>query len=149
MSKLDATIADLKRIRENLHTQLAKVEAAIAKAEDLNRELANLGPEAAAAIEAELESTPRKDTAGTRVRNQIPPRKIAELARDVILSAGKPLKRSTIVELLEVQGVHLAGKDKNKNLGTILWRHPEMFVTLDNLGYWPKDAPLPGVYDPD
>jgi len=84
-----------------------------------------------------------------RVRGELPPREVAAIARNALLETGKPLKRGQLVRELEKRGVPLAGADKNKNLGTILWRHRAMFVSLPKLGYWAKGVPLEGVYDPD
>ena len=84
----------------------------------------------------------------TRERGSIAPAEIAKIAREILLDNGRPMKRGELVDALARRNVPLAGKDKNKNLGTILWRHQTMFVALDNLGYWVKGVPLEGVYTP-
>ncbi len=43
------------------------------------------------------------------------------------------------------RGIPLAGKDKSKNLGTILWRFSDRFLNILGQGYWPKDAPSPNL----
>lgn len=78
----------------------------------------------------------------------ISPAQVVSHVREALLAAGRPMKRGALVKELENRGVPLVGKDKNKNLGTILWRHPDQFVSLDGLGYWVKDVPLEGVYTP-
>ena len=45
--------------------------------------------------------------------------------------------------------IELPGKDRNKNLGTIMWRHPALIVSLPGKGYWAKGVPLEGIYDPE
>ena len=59
------------------------------------------------------------------------------------------MKRGELVAELEMRGFPLAGTDKNKNLGTILWRHSRDFVHLEKFGYWLRDVPLEGVYSPE
>ncbi len=76
------------------------------------------------------------------------PKEIAEFAAQTLIEQGRPLKRGALVRMIEAKGVKVPGKDRNKNLGTIMWRHPELIVSLPRLGYWAKAVPIPGVYDP-
>jgi hypothetical protein len=85
----------------------------------------------------------------TKEEGTLSPQEVAERAKDVILEAGRPMKRGELVRALAARNVPLAGKDKNKNLGTILWRRSHQFVNLGTLGYWVKGVPLAGVYDPE
>jgi hypothetical protein len=62
--------------------------------------------------------------------------------RQLILDAGRPLKRSDLVRQLERKGFPIDGRDKSKVLGTNIWRSG-LFRHIDGEGYWPKDAPLP------
>jgi hypothetical protein len=62
--------------------------------------------------------------------------------RQLILDAGRPLKRSELVRLLERKGYPVDGSDKSKVLGTNIWRSG-LFRHIDGYGYWPKDAPMP------
>ena len=84
-----------------------------------------------------------------RERNVLPPADIAAFARETLLAEGRPMKRGELVRAIEARGLPLAGRDKAKNLGTILWRHRRQFESLEGLGYWPSDVPLQGVYTPD
>lgn len=68
--------------------------------------------------------------------------RIIDAARKLILAANRPMKRGELVRALISQGFVLAGKDKNKVLGTNLWRSGK-FRTVGDEGYWPKDTPLP------
>ena len=66
-------------------------------------------------------------------------------ARRLILTAGRPLTRSELLRELEGEGYVVDGKDKSKVLGTNIWRS-EQFRHVGQLGYWPKDAPMPGRF---
>jgi hypothetical protein len=142
MADLDEMLASLLRRREKLQSDLAELEKAIKFIEQAKQELS---PDLFSMLVARQSGLPE---APQRTRGVLPPRDIALAARDVLLTRGKPMKRGEIVEELVRRGIPISGKDPNKNLGTILWRHPEMFVTLDNLGYWVKDTPLEGMYKP-
>lgn len=64
-----------------------------------------------------------------------------EAVRKIVLKAGKPMKRGELVSELEKMGYDLPGQDKNKVLGTNLWRSGK-FRSVPKKGYWPKDVPL-------
>ncbi|MER8855844.1 hypothetical protein NKH94_30460 [Mesorhizobium australicum] len=49
------------------------------------------------------------------------------------------MTRAEIVEALESKGIPVAGVDKNKAIGTIMWRMRDQFVNLPGWGYWPWD----------
>ncbi len=76
-----------------------------------------------------------------RARNVLPPARLAEIAREIILESGHPMTRGQLVEAMEARGIPLAGTDKSKNLGTILWRFSDRFQNIPGEGYWPSDAP--------
>ena len=65
-----------------------------------------------------------------------------EAVRKIIVKSGKPMRRGELVRELEKMGFDLPGADKNKVLGTNLWRSGK-FRAVEGLGYWPKDIPLP------
>lgn len=65
-----------------------------------------------------------------------------EVARKIIIKSARPMKRGELVRELEKMGFDLPGTDKNKVLGTNLWRSGK-FRAVERLGYWPKDIPLP------
>jgi hypothetical protein len=70
---------------------------------------------------------------------------VARLLREcrrLILDAGRPLRRSELVRLLEQNGYPVDGTDKSKVLGTNIWRSG-LFTHIEGTGYWPKDAPIP------
>jgi hypothetical protein len=144
MSDLEAILADLRRQEEGLMRRIEQVRGAIRAMEEAQTALHEAGLSSAA-----TENVAEPPALPQRVRGALSPEQIARAARDTLLELGRPMKRGALARAMEARQIPLAGKDKSKNLGTILWRHPAMFVTLDKLGYWPKDVPLDGIYDPD
>jgi hypothetical protein len=161
MSKLDqfdAFIASIRERREALSRQIEELKAAQKKSQEeietideslktLTDAREKLPPE----FIAMLEKT-NFESLGPQIPSsqaELPPADVAARARAVLIEEGRPMKRGQLVKALLNRGVHLAGADKNKNLGTILWRHKNQFVSLEKLGYWVKDVPLPGLYEPD
>lgn len=140
----DRLYREALRRKAELQKELEDVEAFLRLAERLfhdrnheNRsEPHEVEPTPAASEQAE-EREPRR-------RNPTPPKQLAELAREEILAAGHPMTRGELVDALEKRGVEMVAKDKAKNLGTILWRFPDMFINMPKEGYWPKDVPPPG-----
>lgn len=65
-----------------------------------------------------------------------------------ITGGSAPMTRGQIARELAARGTPLAGRNVNKNLGTILWRHQDTFVNLEGLGYWLAEVELPGIYTP-
>lgn len=73
----------------------------------------------------------------------------ARVARQVLLDTGRPMSRSEIADAVMARGVHVGGKDKAANVGTLMWRMNDRFVNLPGLGYWPKDVEYsPARYSP-
>jgi hypothetical protein len=68
-----------------------------------------------------------------------PPAVIVAAAKDLMLEKQRPLTRTDLVRLLTLRGLRLAGTDKSKNIGTIIWRSKQ-FYNIEGKGYWPKDA---------
>lgn len=65
-----------------------------------------------------------------------------EAIRRMIIGENRPMKRGELVRRLESEGFTLPGADKNKVLGTNIWRSGK-FRTIEGRGYWPKDVSLP------
>jgi len=155
MSDFDRLLARLRASRERAISHLKAIDRAIANLEAAKEALPEEMLEDAiksSSDDAEPMGEPtlfRSKAAPQRERGILSPLKIATAAREAILAAGRPLKRGQLVRELERREIPLAGKDKSKNLGTILWRHESMFVSIPKLGYWPKDVPLEGLYDPN
>jgi len=83
-------------------------------------------------------ATPEK-----RRRNPIPPSRIADLAEELIRKEGRPLNRSELVQMFDANGIPLAGVDRVKNLGTIMWRNSDRFRHIEGRGYWIRGEPIP------
>ena len=66
------------------------------------------------------------------------PKQIVESAKLAMRQQARPLTRSQLVTLLSEAGLSLGGKDKAKNIGTVIWRSDE-FEQIEGLGYWPKE----------
>lgn len=143
MATLDELLADLTAKRAELVDTLKQIDAAIKHVRDAR--------EAIGGNLADLFSQPETPERAQPARTQgvLSPAEVAKHARSALLAHGRPMKRGALARLLLERGVPLAGADLNKNLGTILWRHPDMFVRIDGMGYWPKDVPIEGVYSPD
>lgn len=77
-----------------------------------------------------------------RIRN-LPKNMMAKEVRQMILERRAPMTRTDIVEALELKGIPVAGQDKSKAIGTIMWRLRDRFRNIEGLGYWPKDLPYP------
>jgi hypothetical protein len=146
MATLGEVLAQLRAIRAELVTRLRDVDEAIAQIESLD---VTLRPILEAPMRVEKELTQSSVESGTSDDVVASPRQVAEAVKSLLLEKRKPMRRGELVQELRTRRVPLYGKDVNKNLGTIIWRHPHLFVALPELGYWLKDVPLEGVYDPE
>jgi len=73
----------------------------------------------------------------------------AKVAYEILLENGEPMTRTELVEAFDKRGNPIAGTDRAKNMGTIMWRLNDKFVNIEGYGYWPKDVPCEKVgYDP-
>ena len=149
MADFGEVIDRLLKRRSELVTQLERVDRAIRALKDAADLVGEDAVANIAVLAPQAFGVPTEEPQETRERNIIPPADIARYAREIILESGRPMKRGRLVRALEARGVPLAGTDKNKNRGTILWRHRDQFVNLPNLGYWPRDVRLPDIYDPE
>lgn len=124
-------------------TQIAEHEAKIARLREfismhreLEREMAttvNITPNIRMrVIPSKLTASPAKDSS--------PAKDIIAAAKVVLKDAGKPMTRFELVPAIEARGLKIGGKDKARNLGTILWRSVEIESTGD--GYWLKGVPI-------
>lgn len=151
MSEFEELLARFRRQEKTIEDALHRIRRVIAALEQAKAAWGD-GPEGAQALEALARTLPKPSEAileePKRVRGVIPPSNIAATVRIILSEARRPMKRGELVAELERRGLPMAGKDKNKNLGTILWRHSSEFVHIEKLGYWLKDAPLLGVYEP-
>lgn len=70
-------------------------------------------------------------------RRTASPSDIVESATLEMRERNHPLTRSQIVKYLTKRGLNLPGADKNKNVGTVIWRS-DKFDNIPGEGYWPK-----------
>jgi hypothetical protein len=151
MAKLQDIITRIRQAVELRERELQAMKKLLTELEATAQSLSPSGLEAfesALTEDHEFERSWNAIESSTQ-RRELSPREIASAVRDVLLDAKRPMRRGEIVSALEARGVPLGGKDKNKNVGTIIWRHPQQFISLERLGYWLRDVPLPGVYSPD
>ena len=66
------------------------------------------------------------------------PAEIVAAAKDLMKEKQRPLTRTELVHLLTLRGLRIAGTDKSKNVGTIIWRSKQ-FENVEGKGYWAKD----------
>ncbi|MGA9599584.1 MAG: hypothetical protein WBS22_04900 [Methylocystis sp.] len=161
MDEFDEMIARLKRQRQSAQEAVDSFSTAIdylekardtisPKALEVLKSLSqNENVEATARAAMDGSDTLRTQLKTFRMRGIMSPADVAKAARVALLEKGRPMKRGELVLELQKRGIPLAGSDKNKNLGTILWRHPMDFVHLEKFGYWLRDVPLEGVYTPE
>ncbi|TXN02311.1 hypothetical protein FV222_09665 [Methylobacterium sp. WL103] len=143
MANVTEVIDQLVQRRAELRAELTKLEEAIDTLSALANTFSDISGNSSKSKKAKETPVERQ-----RERGILPPEEIARFARNTLLKIGRPVKRGALVAAMERDGVPMAGKDKAKNLGTIIWRHQDDFVSLENLGYWPRDIAIKGVYDP-
>jgi hypothetical protein len=77
------------------------------------------------------------------------PADFADLAEDILRRAERPMRRGELVQEIEARGTKIPSADKQRYIGTILWRSPERFINLESFGYWLRNEPCAEVgYDP-
>lgn len=73
---------------------------------------------------------------------------VAEMMDEIeqaILTSGKPMTRSQLLNHVIKAGFEIEGGDKAKVLGTNIWRSSR-FHNLKGAGYWPKSRDVPSEY---
>lgn len=148
MAEFSVALAELQRERERLTARLAEVEAAMKAIQRAAEALNKVGPLSTDDVSPFDTAHQKEPNRRVRRRGPIRPSEVAEHVRSILQMHGRPMTRGELAKALEQRGVPLVAVDKGKNVGTILWRHPSMFVNLDKLGYWLRDVALPGVYEP-
>lgn len=86
------------------------------------------------------ESAAAEDTTGMEVLSKPD---LLRWCRDVLLAHGEPMNRREILAELTRRKMTLIGKNKERVLGTYLWRSPD-FINLKDRGYWLADRGVPG-----
>lgn len=85
-----------------------------------------------------VDSVSRPTATGRVEERTASPAEIVESAKRAMRERGRPLTRSEIVKALTDKGLRLPGKDKSKNVGTVIWRSKQ-FENVEGHGYWPTD----------
>ena len=137
----DAFQAALKK-RERIREDLQRLQGELRDIEEFVSLYQRLFPATAGAtltVSDHVEGTVIR----TRQRNILPPARLAELCREIISKAGRPMTRRELLDELQSQGIPLVGEDPSKNLGTILWRNRKVFQNVEGRGYWLRGVPLP------
>lgn len=133
---MDDAIAKALKRREELAAEIEKIDRYVA----LHRELFGTESE-----QTEPEKAVDKDV-NRRRRGAVRPSDVADAAERILAAAGRPMARGELAEALTAAGIELAGEDKPRYLGTILWRHRDRFENIEGEGYWlrhkspPNDA---------
>lgn len=159
LDKLDERMAELRAQREqlaramdDLKDRLEAYDSMIAGFENLRKSVPEnmlvefLEKKQITPLDLFIEG---KSTTDINNESAKTPLDYAMKAKFILEEIGKPLKRGQLVREFEKRGMTVPGKDKSKNLGTIMWRHQGLIVSIPKFGYWSKDIPLPGVYDPE
>jgi hypothetical protein len=75
-----------------------------------------------------------------RTRKNSKKEEVADKAREIILSEGRPLSRAELFQRLIEAGLTIEGTDPLMVLSTMLWRMSGQIVRLPE-GYWPTEFP--------
>ncbi|MCW5716187.1 MAG: hypothetical protein KIT43_16870 [Bauldia sp.] len=63
------------------------------------------------------------------------PAGFANLVDQILGEVGRPMTRAELVAAIEARGVSIPSGDKQRYLGTILWRRQDLFSHVDGVGY--------------
>ncbi|MDZ5450859.1 hypothetical protein [Labrys sp. ZIDIC5] len=136
----------IKRIEEQITRYREQLEALKSSEDVLIRGLSKLEPLMRPHYERRSLANAPKIGPDTPGRAHLSPDAILAACREVLVDARRPMTRGELVRALEARGHVLGGKDKAKNVGTILWRHRDKFIQIPELGYWPADVELEGLH---
>ncbi|WP_208110879.1 hypothetical protein [Aquamicrobium defluvii] len=140
-----ANFDDILNEREALLRQRADIDRRLRLIEDfikLSQKL-RVSPE----VTQDLFSPTEPARGSARERNVLSPATITGYVRQVLIEAGRPLKRGAILRELDLRDVPIVGGDRAKVLGTMIWRarRDDGEPAFENTpkGYWPSDLPMP------
>lgn len=71
------------------------------------------------------------------------PRAIADAAAAVLARSERPMQRGKLIEAVEKAGIVIHSGDKNKYIGTVLWRNRHRFTNIEGQGYWLRERAVP------
>jgi hypothetical protein len=134
----------LKR-KEELQLELAEIDQFLDTYARLSGYAADAGTTAARGPQEPSQRSsvdrPSRTLAFTPIRRRGAPENYADIAEQVLQKSGMPLTRYQLVQAIEREGASIPSTDKDRYIGTILWRHRDRFVNLPGFGYWLKDRP--------
>ena len=99
--------------REVLQTELSMIEQYLdlhTKLFGAARKVASIAPKA-------------KDDEDADVDKRNDPRAIADAAAKILAGAERPMQRGKLIEAVEQRGISIQSTDKNKYIGTVMWRN--------------------------
>jgi len=127
------------------------IQNALRRKEELQRELDEI--EVFIAVHNRFATTDDRPAArqpkvaGKRARPEVVrsprtsrPANFANLVDEILAELGRPMTRAELVNAIEARGVSIPSGDKQRYLGTILWRRRDLFVHHDGVGYARKDG---------
>jgi hypothetical protein len=145
MADVSETLQRLMQVRNQLLSQLKEVDELMKQLQAIQTRIGSIQPRSL--LHPDIK--PANIVGGVAWRrSSISPADIADSVEQILREANQPMTRSQIARRLTQLGVPLVGRDINKNVGTILWRHRHRFVNLKKLGYWLADVAIPDVYEP-
>lgn len=127
--------------RELLRKELERLDDWL----DMYRSLVGTEQARSEANDTANEVPPVKSHGRKRQPGTVRPSDLAPMVRRIITEKGRPMTRTELLEALEARDVVMAGTDKAKYLGTLMWRAREAFTNIESLGYWPSDLPWNGL----
>jgi hypothetical protein len=138
---MDQAVLRALREKKELEKRLAEVEQFLKLYREFSGELADQ-PENTATIDS-----PRR-APSTRAFDFVRhgPQAVKDVAKGILQEVGQPLTRGELASELELRRVTLPGKDKESRaryVGTILWRHRDLFENIEGRGYWLKGITIP------
>jgi hypothetical protein len=127
--------------REELRAALEAIENFIRSYPDKDREPQPSKPQQD--LFSEKEPTPSKRSKADQAEAVAA---ALDEAERIIIAEGKPLTRGDLARRLREAGHELEGTDKNKVLGTNIWRSGR-FWNLKGAGYWPRSRAIPKDFE--
>lgn len=96
-----------------------------------------------------LDSAGRIVRATQKLKQRGRPADFARLIRAILSQSGHPMARGELISILEGGGHSIPSADKQRYIGTVLWRNRNDFINIKDKGYWLRNLPCPAIgYDP-
>jgi hypothetical protein len=144
---MDQAVLKALREKKELERRLAEIEQFLRLYRQFSGEsVGNVENEPPA--ESTHNSTPSIERAFDFIRHG--PKAVKEVSAGILQDVGQPLTRGELVTELELRRVRLPGKDKESRaryVGTVLWRHRDLFENIEGRGYWLRGVAIPETED--